>query len=67
MNSSISKDCNCSNSGGQLTTPTETVCLAIATVPMQPWEQPYDPETALKNGTNFPCLNLPFYETGGEM
>ncbi|MDF2886502.1 MAG: hypothetical protein K0R23_887 [Lacrimispora sp.] len=46
--------------------PSQTVALAIATVPMQPWEQPYDPKTALKNGTIFPSLNLPFYVTGGE-
>lgn len=64
---STSKDCNYSNSGVQPATPTESVCLAIATVPMQSWEQPYDPETALKIGTIFPCLNLPFYETGGEI
>ena len=40
--------------------------LAIATVPMQPWETPYDAATALKQGTIFPCLDKPFYETGGE-
>lgn len=62
MNSCISNNC-----GGKLAEPTETVHLAIVTIPMQPWEQPYDPVTALKNGTIFPCLNLPFFETGGEM
>jgi len=31
---------------------------------MQPWEQPYDPKTALKHGTIFPSLDLPFYVTG---
>ena len=40
--------------------------LAIATVPMQPWETPYDAATALKQGTVFPCLDKPFYVTGGE-
>lgn len=40
--------------------------LAMATVPMQPWEQPYSPETALKHGTVFPGLDKPFYVTGGE-
>ena len=40
--------------------------LAIATVPMQPWEPPYDAATALKQGTIFPCLDKPFYVTGGE-
>ncbi len=39
--------------------------LAIATVPMQPWETPYDAATALKQGTIFPCLDKPFYVTGG--
>lgn len=40
--------------------------LAIATVPMQPWETPYEPAKALKQGTIFPCLDLPFFKTGGE-
>ena len=40
--------------------------LAIATVPMQPWETPYHAATALKQGTIFPCLDKPFYVTGGE-
>ena len=40
--------------------------LAIATVPMQPWETPYDAATALKQGTIFPCLDKPFYVTRGE-
>lgn len=39
--------------------------LAIATVPIQPWETPYDPQKALKQGTIFPSLDLPFYVTGG--
>ncbi|MEY8356317.1 spore coat associated protein CotJA [Lachnospiraceae bacterium 54-53] len=64
MNSSTSGGSE--KSKGSLATPTETVAVAIATVPMQPWEQPYDPQTALKHGTIFPCLNLPFYVTGGE-
>ena len=40
--------------------------LAIATVPMQPWETPYEPAKALKQGTIFPCLDLPFFLVGGE-
>lgn len=40
--------------------------LAIATVPMQPWETPYEPSKALKQGTIFPCLDLPFFIVGGE-
>lgn len=39
--------------------------LAITTVPVQPWETPYDPQKALKQGTIFPSLDLPFYVTGG--
>lgn len=39
--------------------------LAIATVPMQPWMTPYEPAKALKQGTIFPCLDLPFFITGG--
>ena len=40
--------------------------LAIATIPMQPWEEPYDACKALQAGTIFPGLDLPFYVTGGE-
>lgn len=40
--------------------------LAIASIPVQPWETLYDPEKALKQGTAFPCLDLPFFKTGGE-
>ena len=36
--------------------------LAMATVPIQEWCEPYDWKTALKNGTIFPCLNLEFYK-----
>lgn len=41
-------------------------CLAIATIPMQPWEEPYEACKGLKQGTIFPSLDLPFYVTGGE-
>ncbi|MCI8631574.1 MAG: spore coat associated protein CotJA [Firmicutes bacterium] len=34
--------------------------LAMAYVPMQGWEETYEPAEALMNGTVFPCLNLPF-------
>lgn len=34
--------------------------LAIATVPMQKWRMTYTPEKALKAGTMFAELNLPF-------
>ena len=46
--------------------PDQDVQLAIATVPMQPWETPYEPSKALKQGTIFPCLDLPFFIVGGE-
>ena len=36
--------------------------LAMASVPQQEWCEPYDLETALSNGTTFPCLNLEFYK-----
>ncbi len=58
--------CECGTTKANLATATKTVQLGIATIPMQPWEQPYDPQTALKHGTIFPSLNLPFYVTGGE-
>ncbi len=58
--------CTCNTSKGSPAAPADAAVLAIATIPMQPWEQPYDPQTALKHGTIFPCLNLPFYVTGGE-
>lgn len=43
-----------------------TLRIAIATVPMQNWETTYDFAKGLKQGTIFPCLDLPFYVTGGE-
>lgn len=39
--------------------------LAIASVPMQPWEKPCDPALGLKRGTIFNNLYFPFY-IGGE-
>lgn len=46
----------------------DTIChscpegLAMATVPLQNWCEPYDSwETALEEGTIFSCLNLPFF------
>ena len=35
--------------------------LAIASVPMQPWGQIYDSQTALSKGTIFQDLDMPFY------
>lgn len=42
--------------------------LAMASVPTQKWGEIYDSETALKRGTIFKELDLPFYtgcENGG--
>lgn len=36
--------------------------LAMASVPIQNWCEPYDFDTALMEGTIFPNLNLPFYK-----
>lgn len=36
-------------------------CLAIATIPVQQWNTVYDCEEAMKVGTIFPELNLPFF------
>lgn len=35
--------------------------LAMASFPMQEWCEPYPWNTALANGTVFPCLNLEFF------
>lgn len=35
--------------------------LAMASFPIQEWCEPYKWNTALANGTVFPCLNLEFY------
>ena len=32
----------------------------MAYVSWQNWQNTYDPETALRKGTVFPCLDLPF-------
>jgi len=36
--------------------------LAIATIPMQEWCEPYSWETALYEGTIFPCMNFLFFK-----
>ncbi len=58
------ESCGC---GCRLPAPSEEagLMLAIATIPMQPWETPYDPKKALEHGTVFPSLDKPFYVTGG--
>lgn len=37
--------------------------LAIAAIPMQCWETPYDQASALHQGTIFPSLDMPFFVT----
>ena len=39
--------------------PAETP-LAMAYVPFQKWEEPYDEQVAIERGTIFPSLDLPF-------
>lgn len=39
--------------------------LAMVQVPMQAWEDVYDPKDALQAGTLFPSLDKPFF-MGGE-
>jgi len=36
--------------------------LAIATIPMQEWCEPYPLQTALYEGTIFPCMNFLFFK-----
>ena len=36
--------------------------IAMASIPKQQWCEPYDLDTALKEGTIFPCLNLTFFK-----
>ena len=45
--------------------PEAGLVLAMATVPMQPWESIYEPAVGLRQGTIFPGLDKPFYVTGG--
>lgn len=40
------------------------VTLAMAYVPFQKWEQPFDAVTALDRGTLFPSLDKPFLAGG---
>lgn len=45
---------------GHLSAFPEETPLAMAYVPFQKWEKPYDPEAALCRGTIFPSLDKPF-------
>lgn len=44
--------------------PIETV-PAMAYIPFQQWEIPYEAENGFNKGTIFPCLDKPFTGTGG--
>jgi hypothetical protein len=39
---------------------TQPISYAMAYVPFQSWEQPYDPAVGLQRGTIFPGLDKPF-------
>ncbi|MCI8836709.1 MAG: spore coat associated protein CotJA [Hungatella sp.] len=58
--------CCCSPDKAGMGSSSGPLPLAITTVPVQPWEEPYTPCRALKTGTIFQSLDLPFYVTGGE-
>lgn len=44
---------------------TQAMALAMAYVPWQHFNQVYEPEMALDQGTLFPELDKPFYGSGG--
>lgn len=59
----VSKDsCNCPQPVGEF--PEETP-IAMAYVPFQKWEKPYDKDTGLARATIFPSLDKPFIGKGG--
>ncbi|HIR60031.1 MAG TPA: spore coat associated protein CotJA [Candidatus Faecivivens stercoravium] len=41
--------------------------LAMSYLPMQKWENLYDPEVGLDRGTIFACLDLPFTGKEGKL
>ena len=58
-------ECTCTD-GGQGSLLKECTCtLAMAAVPCQELDLMYEPREALRQGTAFPELNLPFFK-GGE-
>ena len=46
--------------GGTVGAMPRKLALAMAYVPFQTWEKPYEDDTALCRGTAFPCLDKPF-------
>ena len=47
--------------------PQQTMMVAMAYVPWQRWQQPYDYERGFQTGTIFPDLDLPFTGYQGGM
>lgn len=58
-------DDSCQNCSVQ--PPQQKMMLAMAYVPWQRWQNPYEYEEGLKAGTIFPDLNLPFLGAQGGM
>ena len=58
--------CRCSELKQPLAKPGGYLFPGMATIPLQDWEEPLSPEEALKKGTVFPCLVMPFF-AGGEI
>ncbi|MCM1083619.1 MAG: spore coat associated protein CotJA [Clostridium sp.] len=59
--------CDCKDDCGDSNKQMSTMPLAMGFVPMQSFGELYDPCTALREGTAFPCLNLIFCGTRGKM
>ncbi len=53
--------------GGMPQPPQQTMVVAMAYVPWQKWQQPYDYEKGFQSGTIFPDLDLPFKGYQGGM
>lgn len=60
---SSNSDCGCKDNNHHM----HHMPLAMAYVPMQQWGELYDHETAICEGTAFPCLNLIFCGSRGKM
>ncbi|SEK83696.1 spore coat associated protein CotJA [Ruminococcus albus] len=56
-NDGVPDAASCAVAGGTLP---KNLAFAMAYVPFQPWEDPYEDDTALSRGTAFPCLDKPF-------
>ena len=59
-------ECSCNQDGKSACFSQSCTCiLAMATVPRQTFGAVYEPQEALKRGTIFRDLDLPFYVGGG--